>query len=189
MAKRTFAYSNFTPTQQASGGALTSTTYMGLLGGSSTQLTNVLEYYIAGMATSSAPTALCFARCSTIATTPTALAAPGTDAPMHPATAALAAPLTEFVAASTGPIRSAATTDTRIVLGLNAFGGIVRYNAAPGQEFSMLGNTASNGESVLSSENVGTAGLVNAHIMYETFVWLLAALPTGAVLLNYLPLT
>jgi hypothetical protein len=55
------------------------------------------------------------------------------------------------------------------MLGLNAFGGIVRYNATPGQEFVILGNTAALfGEAYLSSENVGTAGLVNSHIMYET---------------------
>jgi hypothetical protein len=167
MAKRIFQNINFTPTATADSVALANATYMAIKGGSGTQLINCLEFYIAGMATSSAPTGMSFARSTIIATTPTALATPASDGPNHPSTAPLAAPPVTFTAAATGGLRSNTTTDAHLMLGLNAFGGIVRYNAAPGQEFSILGNTATLGEAYLSSENVGTAGLVNAHIVYE----------------------
>ena len=49
----------------------------------------------------------------------------------------------------------------------NAFGGIVRYNFEQGQEFSILGNTASLGEASLSAFTGGTPGLTGAHILFE----------------------
>lgn len=167
MAKRVFENIAWTPTATADNTALTNATYMAVKGGTTTQLINVLEFYIAGMAAASAATALSFARVKTIATTPTALASPASDGPMHPATALLVSTPVVFTAAGTGSLRGDSVTDVHLQLGLNAFGGIVRYNAAPGQEFSILGNTAPLGEAVLSSENTGTAGAVNAHIMYE----------------------
>jgi hypothetical protein len=170
MAKRIFQAINYTPTATADAAALANNTYQALKGGSATQKTIINEIYVAGMAAASAPTALSFARSSTIATTPTALATPNSDGPIDPATAALAAPVITFVAAGTGGQRSNTATDAHLMLGLNAFGGIVRYNASPGQEFVLLGNTAALfGEAYLSSENVGTAGLVNSHVMFETF--------------------
>jgi hypothetical protein len=170
MAKRIFQNINYTPTATADNTALANATYQAIKGGSATQRSIINEIYVAGMAAASAPTALSFARSMTIATTPTALATPASDGPTDPATAALAAPPVTFTAAGTGGSRSNTTTDAHLMLGLNAFGGIVRYNASPGQEFVILGNTAALfGEAYLSSENVGTAGLVNSHIMYETF--------------------
>lgn len=171
MAKRIFQNINWTPTATADAVALANATYMAVKGGSATQITNVLEIYIGGLAGASSPTATSFARALTGqgATTPTALATPASDGPNHPATAALAAPVVTFTAAGTGGQRSNVVGDAHLMLGLNAFGGIVRYNAAPGQEFTLLGNTAAlGGEAYLSGENVGTAGLVEAHIMYET---------------------
>jgi hypothetical protein len=171
MAKRVFQNSNWTPTATADTTALASGTYMAIKGGSTTQLINVLEVYVAGMAGASAPTPLTLARSSTLAITPTALAAPASDGPEHPSTAPLAAPPVTFTAAGTGGQRSAATTDGKLQLGLTAFGGIVRWNAAPGQEFSLLGNavTAPAGEAYLSSQNLGTPGLINSHILYEPY--------------------
>jgi hypothetical protein len=167
MAKRIFQNINFTPTATADAVALTNATYMAVKGGSTTQMITICEIYVAGMAAASAPTALSFARTMALATTPTALATPASDGPAHPSTAALAAPPVTFTAAATGGQRANTTTDPHLQVGLNAFGGIVRYNAAPGQEFSLLGNTSPLGEAYLSSENVGTAGLVNAHIIFE----------------------
>jgi hypothetical protein len=169
VAKRTFSNVNWTPTATADATTLANATYMALKGGSATQRTNIREYYIAGMAAASAPTALSMAYSSTIALTPTALATPAQDGPKDPATAALAAPVVTFTAAATGGQRSNATTAPHLMLGLNAFGGIVRLNETPGEEFVLLGNTAALfGEAYLSSENLGTAGLINAHITYET---------------------
>jgi hypothetical protein len=169
MAKRTFQNINWTPTATADNSALANATYMAVKGGSATQRTTIREIYIAGMAAASAPTATSFARSMTIAVTPTALATPASDGPNDPATAALAAPVITFTAAGTGGSRSNTTTDAHLMCGLNAFGGIVRYNATPGEEIVLLGNTAALfGEGYLSAENVGTAGIINAHIMYET---------------------
>ena len=109
------------------------------------------------------------ARASTVETTPTALASPNSDGPVHPSTAALAAPPVSFVAAATGPQRSAVTSDAKLDLSLNAFGGVVRWLAQQGAEFSQLGNTASLGETILSAFTGGTVGAISAHIMYEPY--------------------
>jgi hypothetical protein len=171
MAKRIFQAVNFTPTATADAAtALANSTYMAMKGGSSTQMIDVLEIMISGLAAStSSPTIMQFARHSTIATTPTALAAPNSDGPMHPSTAALAAPAVTFVAAGTGPQRSAATSDARLNVGLNAYGGIVRWVAAPTAQWTNLGNTAQLGEASLSAFTGGTVGAVSAHIIYEPY--------------------
>ena len=170
MAKRIFQQSNWTPTATADTTAMAGATYMAIRGGSTTQRLDILDFMIEGMApTTSSPTILQFARHSTIATTPTALAAPASDGPLDPASAALAAPPVSFTAAAAGGQRSAVTTDARFNLGINAVGGLLRYNAAPTQQFSMLGNTATFGEASLSAFTGGTVGAINAHIVYEPY--------------------
>lgn len=169
MAKRNFHNTNWTPTATADGTPLTSATYMALQGGTSTQLIDILEVMINGLAGSSAPTLMQLARDSTVSNSATALSAPAGDGPMHPSTAALAAPPVSYTAAGTGPSRSSATSQGRLELGLNAFGGIVRWNAAPTQQMSILGNTASLGEVSLSAYTGGTVGAISAHMLYEPY--------------------
>jgi len=169
MAKRLFHATNWTPTAQADTTALTNATYMALKGGSATQLINIVEVEIGGLAGTTSPTIMQLARASTVETTPTALASPNSDGPVHPSTAALAAPPVSFVAAATGPQRSAVTSDAKLDLSLNAFGGVVRWLAQQGAEFSQLGNTASLGETILSAFTGGTVGAISAHIMYEPY--------------------
>ena len=170
MAKRLFHATSFTPTATADTTNLANASYMALQGGSSTQLINLLEVLINGQATTSAPTFLQVARDSTVGATPTALAAPNGDGPMHPSSAALAAPPVAFVAAGTAPQRSAAIAQGRLELGLNAFGGIMKWNPyTPDMAFSILGNTASLGELSLSAFTGGTVGAVSAHMIYEPF--------------------
>jgi hypothetical protein len=169
MAKRAFHANNWTPTATADGAAHANATYQALKGGSTTQLINIVEVSISGLAAASSIGIFQLARASTIETTPTALASPNSDGPMHPSTAALAAPAVAFVAAAAGPQRSAVTTDAKLELGLNAFGGIYRWQAAPGEEWGQIGNTASLGESVLSNFTGGGTGAVSSHIIYEPF--------------------
>lgn len=169
MAKRIFQFTNWTPTATADTTAMANDTYMAIRGGSTTQMNEIQEIMVSGFAATSAPTILQFARHSTIATTPTALAAPASDGPMHPSTAALAAPPVTFRAAAAGGQRSAVVTDGRLNIGLNAFGGIARWVAAQGAPFTMLGNTASLGESSLSAFTGGTVGAISAHIIYEPY--------------------
>jgi hypothetical protein len=169
MARRSFQFSNWTPTATADTSALASATYMAVKGGSTTQMIDILEIQVEGMAGASAPTPMTYAHVTTLGITPTALAAPATDAPLDPSVAALAAPVVTYTAAATGPQRSATVSDAKISCGINAFGGILRWNAAPGQQFMQLGNavTSQSGECVLSCQNFGTAGLLISHILYE----------------------
>jgi hypothetical protein len=167
MAKWAFGTTAWTPTATADNSTLANSTYMALIGGSGSQRIEVIEIFIAGVGTASNPTYLMLCRDSTIATTPTALSAPAYCGPMDPATAALSAPPVGMTAAGTGPKRSIATTDARLNLGLNAFGGIVRWIAAPREEWIIYGNTAQLGESSLSAYTGGTPGAIDSHIVFE----------------------
>jgi hypothetical protein len=169
MAKRIFQAVNFTPTATADTTAMANGTYMAIKPGSATQMIEVQEIMVSGFAATSSPTILQFARSSTVATTPTALAAPNSDGPMHPSTAALAAVPVTFVAAGAGTQRDATTTSARLNLGLNAFGGIVRWVAAQGAPFTLLGQTQPLGEASLSAFTGGTVGAISAHIIYEPY--------------------
>lgn len=167
MAKRLFQSGSFTPTATADTTALANATYMALKGGSSTQQNDIQEVMVSGLAGSTAAANLTLARVSTVETTPTALAAPVSDGPMDPSTAALAAPPVSFTAAAAGPQRSATTTDAKLNLGLNTYGGIAKWNSAFTAPFSLLGNTADLGEAVLSCGAGTTPGAIAAHIIYE----------------------
>lgn len=167
MAQRVFHASNYTPTATADTTALTNATYQAIKGGSSTQLINISELLISGLAGTSGAMIMQLARVTTVETTPTALASPNSDGPKHPSTAALAAPPVSFVAAAAGPQRSAATTDAKLDLNINAFGGIIRWQVPRGEEFSLIGNTQPLGEVVLSQFTGGTSNAISSHIVYE----------------------
>lgn len=167
MAKRVFQAANWTAGAFADTSAITNANYMALRGGSATQLINVLAITLSGFAGASAASIMQLGRSSTVATTPTALASPNQDGPMHPATAALALPPVPFVAAAAGPQRSAAITDAKLNLGFNLFGGIFNWQAGVDSIWTILGNTASFGESVLSNFTGGASGSVSGHIVYE----------------------
>lgn len=167
MAKRIFNNTNWTPGTVADGSALASGTYMAIKGGSASQVINVLDIYISGMAATGSPMSLALARDSTLGTTPTTLAAPASDGPAQPNTTALSSTVVCYTAAATGPSRSAAIADARMNLGINAFGGSYRWNAAPGQEWKIIGNAVTSGESSISNLPFGTPGALNCSIMYE----------------------
>jgi hypothetical protein len=172
MAKWSFKSAGLTFTAANAGAAIGSaSTYMALKGGSTTQVIDLLEVSISGKATASTVAALELARASTLETTPTALAAPHSAGPMHPATAALAAPPVPFVAAATQPTPSNVVTDAKLNLAMNLFGGIYRWNASPTQQWTIVGNTAPGGESVLWNNLLagGSSGLADAHFEYEPF--------------------
>lgn len=167
MAKRSFNVATWTPVAVADTVAMTNSGFQALQGGSSTQLLNVIEVYMGGQAGASSPTFMVLARDSTVGATPTALTTGQKDAALSASSAALAAPPVAMVAAGTPPQRSA--TLGLLNLSFNAFGGIVRWVAAPGEEISVLGNTASLGEVSLSAYTGGTPGLMGSHIIYEPF--------------------
>lgn len=150
-----------TPVAVADATNFTSAGFMALQGGSATQVNKITEVYMGGQATSSAPTPMILARDSTVGATLSGSLLAAAD----PATAALAAPPVAFSIATTKPQRSAALQ--LLQLGFNAFGGIVRWVAAPGYEIGMLGNTASLGEISLSCMTGGTPGALTPHIGFE----------------------
>src|SRR5208282_2345652 len=165
MAKRSFNVISWTPTPVADSASMTASGFMGLMGGSTTQKLTVYEVFMGGAAGSAAPMLMTLARDSTVNVTPTALTTGQKDAAFDPSSAALAAPPVPFVAASTEPLRSA--TLGLLAIPFNAFGGIVRWLAAPGEEIGVLGNAASLGEISLSAYTGGTAGLMGSHLIYE----------------------
>lgn len=169
MAKRIFQAASFTPTATADGTTLANGTYMAVGAGSATQMINVIEIYEGGQAAASSINIMMFARDLILGATPTALAAPNGDGPMSGATAALAAPPITFTAATTGPQRTNTAATARLNLSFNSFGGIVRWVAAPGEEWQIIGQTVSISESTLSAFTGGSAGLMGAHIVYEPF--------------------
>lgn len=165
MAKRSLQLTTGTPTATADATNLVDNTYSGIIqGGSSTQRVNILEVMETGQAGASSPTIMQLARDSTVGAT-ISLGTNTTDAALDAATAALAAPPLVGNVCTTKPQRSA--TLKLLNLAFNAFGGLVRWVAAPGEEISIVGNTASLGEVSLSAFTGGTPGLLGSHVVYE----------------------
>ena len=167
MAKRIQSITTFTPTATADTANLVDATYTAIVqGGTTTQKVNILEIYQGGQAGSSTPTFMLLSRDTTIAVT-VSQSAGGTDAPLDASTAALAAPAVVGSTANTKPQRSSSAH--LLNLSFNAFGGIVRWVAAPGEEISIIGNTQPLGEVSLSAFTGGTPGLMGSHVIYEPF--------------------
>ena len=167
MAKRILSLTTITPTVTADTTNLVDATYNGIVqGGSSTQRVNILEVYLGGQAAASAPTFMLLSRDTTVGVTISS-GTGMTDAPLDAATAALAAPPLVGNTCTTKPQRSA--TAHLINLSFNAFGGVVRWLAAPGEEISIVGNTQPLGEVSLSAFTGGTPGALGSHIVYEPF--------------------
>jgi hypothetical protein len=164
MSKMSALKNNWTPVAVADTTNFTDSGYMALLGAAATQRTNISEIYMGGLAGTSAPAQMLFARDSTIGAT--SLTGVLTSI-LDPSTGALANPVVAFSASTTKPQRSA--TVQFLALAFNAFGGVVRWVAPPGGEIGMMGNTAALfGEVSLSHASAGTPGLMSAHIIYET---------------------
>ncbi len=169
MAKRSFSAATYTPTATADTSAMANSTYQCIGATNATSGLNVIEIYIGGQASASSINLMQFARDSTLTSGPTALAAPNSDGPLSTfGVAAQVASITNCLS-TTGPSRSAVTTSARLNLSLNTFGGIVRWVAAPGEEWGIFGVTASISESTLSAFTGGSAGLLGSHIIYEAF--------------------
>lgn len=171
MAIRAFTVPSWTPVAVADATNFTDGGYMAIVGGSTTQRNFVKQVLIEGLATAGAVTPLVMALDSTKGATLTALAAPNADGPMNAATAALAAPPVSFVASTTKPQRTASTSLRKLALGLNAYGGQVRWESAavPGSDYEILGNAINEGELSISCLTGGSPGLVGTTILYEPF--------------------
>lgn len=167
MARRIVAVTTITPTATADTTGLVDASYPNVLqGGSSTQLIKVWEVSINGQAaSSSSPTFMLLSRDSTVAAT-NSNGAGQTDAPIDPASAALAAPALVGNTNTTKPQRSSSLH--LMNCSLNAFGGVFFWRANRAEECpSVLGNTASLGEMSLSAFTGGTPGAIGTHMIYE----------------------
>lgn len=183
MAKWSFQVPTYQPAAVADGANFTAAGYLAIQGGSATQSINVIEVFLGGQSTSSNAMYMQLARDSTAGATITALAASNSNGPLNTATAALAAPQSAFVAATTEPQRSNSTSLARLNFSFNAFGGIVRWVAAPGEEWQILGSTATAGETSLSNFTGGATGTLSSHIIYEPFAIALCAITSVLTLL------
>lgn len=167
MAKRSFGAQNFTPTVSADNAALAGG-WMAIGASAAAAGLLVYEIYEGGEASASSVNGMVFARDSTLGATLTALSSPNQDGPMNTLTAAAQVGSLTFVASTTIPIRSNVTTSAKLHLSFNSFGGIVRWVAAPGEEWGIIGVTASISESSLSA-GFGSPGAMSAHIVYEAY--------------------
>lgn len=166
MGKRSFGNTNWTPTATADTIAMANATYQAVKGAAATSRNEIIEVYMAGMvASTSSPTFMQLAYSSTVATTPTALATPAFDGPLDPA--AITGATVTYTASAAGPQRSVVVTVPRLNIGINAWGGIVRWVAANREEFIIAGTAATGGEATLSAFTGGTVGAINSHIIYE----------------------
>jgi hypothetical protein len=168
MSQFAFHASNWSAVAVADTTALVTAQHMSLQGTSATQRTHITEIEVGGLASTTSPSIMQWARCTVAATTPTALASPNSAGPKDASAAALASPVAAFVAASTPNQRSAAITDAKLDLSFNAFGGIVRWNVPWQESWSMIGNTQPLGVCCLSAFTGSTTASVSAHIVYET---------------------
>lgn len=157
------AFTSWTPAAVADTTNFTDSTHHTIQGGTSTQRSEVLAVEIVGLAGASAPTPLWMGRHSTVGGTLTG----GRLAPQDGSSVLIANPPTSYQVSTTKPQRSA-TLGYMINLGLNAFGGILRWYRGPEQRFCMVGNTASLGELGISCVSGGTPGGVQTAITLET---------------------
>jgi len=171
MAKRIFTSAGLTFTATAAGSVATTSGYMALKAGAVTQLVDVLEILVSGKNSASVVGGFVYKRASTLETTPTALAAPHSDGLMLPAGTAISSTVVPFVAAATQTTPSNTVTDATLQLGMNAFGGILRWNAQTFQQWQILGSGAPGQESVLVNLTTygGATTPADAHIIYEPY--------------------
>jgi hypothetical protein len=169
MAKRVTSNAGITPAAVADGVAFTSgQQFADYYGASATQRTVFFEFYMGGLAGASSPTPMIVSRDSVLAVGAGSFSGTvGADNNMASGTAALAAPLNVGNVFATS-YNTRTLVNHLINLSFNAFGGIVRWVAAPGEEITITGNTAALGTLCLSCFTGGTPGLLGGHVIYET---------------------
>jgi hypothetical protein len=173
MAKRLFATFGLTWATSTLSQTAADNSYMGLRSPAANELIDVLEVLLSGTATTGTIGAFALCRCQTNSSSETALAAPNSDGGEYPGISALVAAnvAISFIASTTKPVLSTAITDGKLNLGQNTFGGIIRWNAAPTQQWQLLGNAAPGAVSALVNlvAGGGQSTTANAHIIYEPY--------------------
>lgn len=163
MAQYSFAFSSWAPAAQADTTTLTASKFQAIQGAAAPFIGRITECLVSGEAVSAAVNILLLARDTTVFITPTALATGQTVAGLNPSSPTKSS-LT-CVNATTTPQRSA--TAHLLTLSFNAFGGIIRWAAAPGEELYYTGATQPNGELSLSGFTGSGTGQMSSHIVFE----------------------
>ena len=171
MAKRIFSTGAVVWALQTLGSAASANGYMALEPlTAATTIVDIDEVLISGTASASAVGAFMGCQISTFQTGgATALASPNSDGPMQQ-NATPVIQRTYISAVTTQPTPSSSVTAPKMNLSLNMFGGIVRWNAAPTQQWTCVGNAAPGGFILVNVTNAtGASGTANAHIIYEPY--------------------
>lgn len=151
---------SLTFTATADNASLTANGYIGISTNGAGNFCKVREAYIGGEATSSTPSAMCVRRHTTSAVTVTL------KAPSPLFAGGSAATHRGFQTAGTQPVVALLATIEHVLnLGLNLFGGIVRWVAAPDEDIWVYG-TAANTQEISISPVTGT-GVASAHFVME----------------------
>lgn len=122
----------------------------------STSMHRIVEWYLGGEATSSTVNRMVVARSTVVGTTSTAITANKHNNRSAASTASC------WTAYSTQPTFAAVNLAT---LAFNAFGGVVRWVAAPGEEMYVVGGTAADTE--ISLRSAAGVGLISADCHLE----------------------
>lgn len=166
MSTRSLAVRTLTPTATADTVNLANDTYLGLIqGGGALQRNEITEIFLGGQAGASAPTIIAGGMNSTVGTS--VVLGISEDAPIDGASGALSAAAAVGVSATILPQRSA-TLGHVLQLSFNAFGGIVRWLAAPNKPIAIVGLITNTGSFSLSAFTGGTPGAMSSHIHYES---------------------
>lgn len=157
MAQYTHGAPGWTPIAHAdSAAALANNSYHAIRTTAASTL-KLIEAFLGGEATSSTVNRMALRRLSTNGATPTNQV----PAALNPLSAAAVSQ--GYVAATTGP--TIAATQHLLNLAINAFGGIIRWVAAPGEEIVATAATAPNGELCLDS--ITGTGLISTDLKFE----------------------
>jgi hypothetical protein len=157
MAFYTSALAGWTPVAHAdAASALANASYQAVRNTANSTI-RLTEVFIGGEATTSTVNRMAVRRNSTNGATPTDVA-PGKLNPLS-----ASAVHQGYSAATTGP--TLASTAHPLNLAFNAFGGIIRWVAAPGEEIWAGTATAPNAE--LTLDSISGTGLVSSHMICE----------------------
>ena len=164
MSKWSFQVGTMMPTGSGDGGSLQGS-WMALGGSVPTQYIKMPEIFLTGQNPFGAVNILVFARDMTPGGTPVPLVSPSSNGPLDPSTAPLTNPPNAYTASIGGLPHRASTA--KLNLSFNGWGGLLCWQAAPGEEWGIFGTAPTVGESSLSGYIGSDSGQMGCHIIYE----------------------
>jgi hypothetical protein len=129
--------------------ALTNNNYFGVKTTAAGNMARIIEVFIGGEASSSTVNRMAIRRNSVSTTTPAAGNNQISTTPLPLSWSAPASTFLDYGAAATNA--TTANLPALHIMAFNAFGGVIRWVAAPGEEMYMATNTANNNDVSISS--------------------------------------